>query len=46
MSEVEHQEPLKGRYVKIDDNKDWKPFPPPFANGGITWKLLNCYPTG
>ena len=44
MSEVHHQEPLKGRYVKIDDNKDWKPFPPPFANGGITWKLLNVSP--
>ena len=43
MSDLEHQEALKGRYVQIDGN-EWKPFPPPFAEGGITWNLLNVSP--
>ena len=43
MSDVEHQDALKGRYVQIDGN-EWKPFPPPLAEGGITWKLLNVSP--
>ena len=43
MSDLEHQEALKARYVQIDGN-EWKPFPPPFAEGGITWNLLNVSP--
>ena len=43
MSDLEHQEALKGRYVQIDGN-EWKPFPPPFAEGVITWNLLNVSP--
>ena len=30
-------------YTYIED-LEWKPFPEPFAEGGITWKLLNVSP--
>jgi len=30
-------------YTHMDD-LEWQPFPEPFAEGGVTWKLLNVSP--
>ena len=43
MSKPEHLEPVKGRYVQMDD-LEWVDFPPALSAGGIRWKLLNVAP--
>lgn len=43
MSMPEHMEPIKGRYVQMDE-VDWVDFPEALSEGGIRWKLLNVSP--
>ena len=43
MSMPEHLEPVKGRYVQMDE-LEWVDFPPALSAGGIRWKLLNVAP--
>ena len=43
MSSPAHLDPLKGRYVQIND-VDWVDFPAALSEGGIRWKLLNVSP--
>ena len=43
MSMPAHFEPVKGRYVQMDEIP-WVDFPAALSDGGIRWKLLNVAP--
>lgn len=43
MSMPEHQDPVRGRYVQMNE-VDWVDFPEALSGGGIRWKLLNVSP--
>lgn len=43
MSTPMHLDPVKGRYVQMDEI-EWADFPEGLSKGGIRWKLLNVSP--
>ena len=43
MSTPMHLDPVKGRYVQLDEI-EWADFPEGLSKGGIRWKLLNVSP--
>lgn len=43
MSQPQHLDPIKGRYVQMNE-VDWVDFPEALSAGGIKWKLLNVSP--
>ncbi len=43
MSTPTHLDPVKGRYVQMDEI-EWADFPEGLSQGGIRWKLLNVSP--